>query len=66
MKRTSGTQSPSPSVPKSELESALNALMAENKPNLGYPSDKYACGYHDALVDVMKRMGIETEEKYYD
>lgn len=46
--------------------SAIDGLMAENKHNLSDPSDKYAQGYHDALVDVMHAAGIPTDETHYD
>ena len=55
---------------KKELETVINDLMKENEPNLsaktgGY-DEGYAEGYHDALVDVMAKCGIKTNEKYFD
>ena len=42
-------------------------LLNENKPNLEDPSDKYAQGYNDAILDVLAIFGEKPEgEKRYD
>lgn len=46
--------------------SMLEALLAENAKNLEDPSDTYAQGYHDAIVDVMHKLDFPTEETYFD
>lgn len=48
----------------------VQQLLANNEQNIemfagGYDSG-YAEGYHDALVDVMNRMGIQHSEEYYN
>lgn len=47
-------------------KSVLEALLAENKENLADPGDVYAQGYHDAIVDVMKKLGFSTNATYFD
>ena len=42
-------------------------LLSENKHNLEDPSDKYAQGYNDAILDVLAIFGKKPEsEKRYD
>lgn len=52
-----------------KLKTEIDKLMNENDKHIahaGYGYDKgYVHGFHDALVDVMIRMGIETDEEYY-
>ena len=49
------------------LETALDDLMNDAKTNLlSEYRTAYDEGYHDALVDVMRRIGISTDEKYCD
>lgn len=48
------------------MSSVLEQLLAENAENLANHTDIYAQGYHDAIVDVMKRLGFPTEELYFD
>ena len=47
-------------------EAAIHELMDSNEHNLSDPSDKYARGYHDALLDIMDAAGLETGEKHFD
>lgn len=54
------------SLTRGNLDDAVQRLMAENKPNLSDPSDEYAMGYHDALLDVLLAFGIPTDEKHFD
>lgn len=49
-----------------KLQRALSRLMDENAHNLEDPSDAYARGYHDAVLDVMDAMGIAHDEKHFD
>lgn len=55
---------------KADVEKEVNSLLRDNQHNLDCPSsgyDKgYAEGYHDALVDVLKKFDIDTEEEYYN
>ena len=51
--------------PMSLLETALEDLYKENEENLEDPDDHYAQGYHDALLDVQKRMGMYTGNREY-
>lgn len=55
---------------KKDLEKVINDLLNNNNGNLGCFNngyDKgYAEGYHDALVDVMLKMGIETDEEWFN
>lgn len=55
---------------KADLENVINNLLASNKENLKYYNngyDKgYAEGYHDALVDVMLKMNIDTDEEWFN
>ena len=44
----------------------LKRLLAENDHNLEDGTDRYAEGYHDAIVDVMNNFHIEHNESYYD
>lgn len=44
----------------------LEALLAENKENLKDPRDVYAQGYHDAIIDAVKKLGFTVNEKYFD
>lgn len=48
------------------IKTVLDRLMEENKANLEDPSDAYAKGYHDALVDILKELRYSTDEKYFD
>lgn len=48
------------------VKPVLDRLMEENKANLEDPSDAYAKGYHDALLDVLKELRYPTDEKYFD
>lgn len=48
------------------VDTAFKKLMDENKPNLEDSSDVYAQGYHDALVDAQKALGIECDEPLFD
>lgn len=53
-----------------KLEAVINKLMEDNGENLNYADTGYdrgyAEGFHDALVDVMHGMGIETDEEYFN
>lgn len=42
--------------------STLKELLEENDENLSDPSDTYARGYHDAIVDVMRKLGFSSDE----
>lgn len=52
------------------LENIANDLLSANEENLKQHSEGYgrgyAEGYHDALVDVLSKMGIETCEEYFN
>lgn len=52
-----------------KLVNVINKLMKDNEENLiecgGYDQG-YAEGFHDALVDVMHEMGIETDEEWFN
>ena len=52
----------------SYLETIVNRLLNDNRPNLDNAitqyDEGYTEGYHDALVDVMLQVGIETDEIY--
>lgn len=51
---------------KKAVADICNKLLEENEENLSDPSDVYAQGYHDALVDVLQAFGIPTSQKHYD
>lgn len=52
-----------------QLVNVINKLMKDNEENLiecdGYDQG-YAEGFHDALVDVMHEMGIDTDEEWFN
>ena len=48
------------------IKSFLNGNEDSFSDGLGIYEHGYFCGYHDALVDVMLAMGIETDEEWYD
>lgn len=48
------------------IRDAVERLLAENTSNLEDPSDTYARGYHDALVDVMNVFHIPHQERPFD
>lgn len=55
---------------KEAIENMIISLLEENEPNIssadnGYDKG-YAEGYHDALVDVMLKCGIETNEEWFN
>lgn len=53
-----------------DLKKIIDELLKSNEDNLNYCDngyDKgYAEGYHDALVDVMLKMGIDTDEEWFN
>lgn len=55
---------------KTDLKNVINNLLTSNDENLkcynnGYDKG-YAEGYHDALVDVMLKMNIDTDEEWFN
>ena len=53
-------------TPTDEIKKEVRSLMDGNTENLTDPSDVYAQGYHDALLDVMDKFGIYHSEKHFD
>lgn len=51
---------------RADTKETLMHLLQENTHNLEDGTDRYAEGYHDALVDVMNAFHVEHNESYYD
>lgn len=48
------------------IERTCNSLLENNDENLLDPSDLYAQGYHDALLDVLEAFNIPTDRYRFD
>lgn len=48
------------------IKAVCENLLQENDENLTDPSDVYAQGYHDALLDVLEALGCSTGRKHFD
>ena len=51
---------------KQAVAEVCNKLLWEKEENLSDPSDVYAQGYHDALLDVLQAFSIPSDMKHYD
>ena len=50
---------------KKLVQSAIAEMHEGNDHNLSDKSDKYAQGYHDALLELSKRLGLPTGDREY-
>lgn len=51
---------------KIRVEQTCLSLLEDNDENLQDPSDLYAQGYHDALLDVLEAFNISTDRSRFD